>query len=388
MPAQIYGLPPGRIAAIVATSAVVSTVLLVAPAIAGQLATQLNLGPAQIGTMFSAELAAMSLATVPSWWWLPRFDWRRAALIGALVFLAANIASVFATTFGSLIVLRFISALGGGSVMVVALASAASSPERDRVYGLWVCGQLVLGAVGLWILPGLFAAYGLAALYGGLVVLILLCLPLIAFFPPSAPPKAAAATGGARQTRRTILAILAVLTFYIGLSGVWAFVGTIATNAGLDAATSGIILAVATLLGIIGSLTATFTGSRAPRNLSLLLGYGGMILSVAAFYGLPGVARFAFAACLFKFVWTYVLPFILASVAELDHDGRLMSTVNLVIGGGIAIGPVVAGNLLERNAGNTTILLTTALAFLAFSVAAILISRAGLAVARTPEVTA
>jgi len=44
--------------------------------------------------------------------------------------------------------------------------------------------------------------------------------------------------------------------------------------------------------------------------------------------------RYAIAALLFKFTWTFVLPFILARVAGLDNSGRLMNSINLVIGGG------------------------------------------------------
>lgn len=149
MPRPIYGLSPGRLAAIVLGAAVVPAVLLTAPAIAGQLAAQLGLGPAQIGAMFSCELAAMSFATIPAWWWQKRVDWRRVAFAAGLLFIAANVASAFATAYAPLLVLRFISAIGGGTVMIVCMSSAAASPERDRVYGLWVCGQLVLGALGL-----------------------------------------------------------------------------------------------------------------------------------------------------------------------------------------------------------------------------------------------
>lgn len=374
MAKPIYGLPPGRLVAIVLGAAVVPAVLLTAPAIAGQLTAQLGLGPAQIGTMLSSELAAMSLATIPAWWWQKRFDWRRVALGAALLFIAANVASAFATTYMPLLALRFLSALCGGTIMIVCMSSAAASPQRDRVYGLWVCGQLVLGAIGLWLLPGLFANHGLAALYLGLAILMALCLPFLTQFPAgmSAPPSRGAGLGG--QLWRPALAIGAVLTFYIGLSGVWAFIGGIASSAGLDARTSGAMLAFASLLGIVGSLTATGIGGRIPRSLSLAAGYAAMTASVLLLFGVPGLVRFAAAAFVFKFVWTFVLPFILASVADLDRDGRLMSTTNLVIGGGLAIGPAISGQILEGDGGSNAMLATSA-AFLVLSFAALSLSR-------------
>lgn len=116
-----------------------------APAIAGQFASELGLGAGQIGFLFSGELAAMSLATLPAYYWQPRFDWRRVAFAAMLLFIAANVASIFAHSFAGLLPLRMLSAFGGGTLMVICLSSAVLSPERDRVYAYWVCGQLVLG---------------------------------------------------------------------------------------------------------------------------------------------------------------------------------------------------------------------------------------------------
>ncbi len=69
------------------------------------------------------------------------------------------------------------------------------------------------------------------------------------------------------------------------------------------------------------------------------LGYALLIASVLLLTGHPLLVRYAIAALLFKFTWTFVLPFILARVAALDNNGRLMNSINLVIGGGMAAGP-------------------------------------------------
>ncbi|STT01957.1 permease [Klebsiella pneumoniae] len=73
------------------------------------------------------------------------------------------------------------------------------------------------------------------------------------------------------------------------------------------------------------------------------LGYGLLIVSVGLLIGQPLLVRYAIAALLFKFTWTFVLPFILARVAGLDNSGRLMNSINLVIGGGMAAGRRLRG---------------------------------------------
>ena len=358
--------PLGLLAANVLFAAITPAVLLTAPAIAAQLASQWQLSPTRIGDLFSAELGAMSLATLPAIWWLKHIDWRRAALCSALLFIVANLLSMLAHDYSLLLMARLCSALAGGSLMIICLASAAASPTPSRAYGFWVMGQLVLGAIGLSLLPMLFQRFGLGACYLILALLMTLCLPLVRCFPSGAArPGADAPPAPAISRFKAGLGILGILTFYISLSGVWTFIGAIGSQSGLSAQTSGDILAIATLMGIVGALCATLFGDRLPRSALLLLGYGLMAGSVLLLLDQPQLARFALAALVFKFTWTFILPLILARMAEMDRSGRLMNASNLVISAGLAIGPSLAGRLIESSGGFQGLLLGGALITLA-----------------------
>ena len=113
-------------------------------------------------------------------------------------------------------------------------------------------------------------------------------------------------------------------------------------------------------MGIAGALCATLFGDRLPRSALLLLGYGLMAGSVLLLLGQPQLARFALAALVFKFTWTFILPLILARMAEMDRSGRLMNASNLVISAGLAIGPTIAGRLIEGSGGFRGLLLAGA----------------------------
>lgn len=377
--------PLGLLAAIVLFAAITPAVLLMAPAIAAQLASQWHLSPTQIGDLFSAELGAMSLATLPAIWWLKHIDWRRAALCSAVLFIVANLLSMLAHDYSLLLMARFGSALAGGSLMIICLASAAASPSPSRAYGFWVMGQLVLGAVGLSLLPMLFQRFGLGACYLILALLMTLCLPLARCFPTGAAhPASDAPQAPAISWLKASLGILGILTFYISLSGVWTFIGAIGSQSGLSAQTNGDILAIATLMGIVGALCATLFGDRLPRSALLLLGYGLMAGSVLALLGQPQLARFALAALVFKFTWTFILPLILARMAEMDRSGRLMNASNLVISAGLAIGPTLAGRLIESSGGFQGLLLGGAVITL-LSLALVLSCRPALQAPSQPQ---
>lgn len=226
------------LAAIVIFAAIAPGILMTAPAVAAQLASEWQLKPGQIGWLFSAELGAMSLATLPAWWWMSRLDWRRVALTAGVVFLAANLVSAVVTQYETLLAARFIASLAGGTLMILCISCAAGTPNPSRVYAFWVLGQLLLGMLGLLALPGLFATFGLKVVYLILAAIMLCCLPLVSAFPPRFQPLSVSRQQPSTALWRQALAVLAVLTFYISLSAVWTFIGTIG-RAEPDAGRSG-----------------------------------------------------------------------------------------------------------------------------------------------------
>ncbi|MBV1790706.1 MFS transporter [Marinobacterium sp. D7] len=362
MPSEISNAPMTTVA-LVAIAAIVPALLLMAPVVAGQLATELQMGPAAIGQLFTAELGAMSLATLPGFYWLSRTNWRLAGSVSALLFILANIFSALVDSPVQLTLLRILSGLGGGSLMIICMATASMLPKPDRAYGLWVMGQLALGAVGLSLLPILFAHFGLSAFFIALAALMLLSTPLIGYLPTGkqVPVDQPSAKTGTPLTRPALLGLLAVLLFYVSLNGVWTFIGAIAGAASIDSQTSGNVLAIASLFGIAGAVTATLLGGRNRYNRPLLIGYLIMIVGILLLTGAPDSIRFTVAALGFKYAWTFALPFILASLASIDRNGHVMSLTNLVIGGGLALGPLIAGQMIEALGGYMEVLLGSAL---------------------------
>ncbi|MCA7891872.1 MFS transporter [Burkholderia cepacia] len=350
--------------ALVVFAAITPLLLLVAPAVAGQLATQLGLSASQIGTYFFVELGAFSLATVPSYVWLGRIDARRVAAFAIALFGAGNLlTALWMPGFVALLALRAVTALGGGSLMVLCMTSAATSENSDRVYGLWVVGQLIAGAIGLFVLPHVFAAFGLRALYVALAGLALLAAPLSRGFPSSLGARTAPAQHARGAAARTpqgliVLAIGAVLTFYLAIGSVWTFASRAAAEAGLDPQSTGNVLAIASVMGIAGAALASCAGGRLARRAMLTAGYALLAASLVALAVMRQAGGYSAAIFAFKFAWTFVLPFILATVAQIDTSGRLVATLNFVIGAGLAAGPLLAGLMLD--AGGTMHALFTA----------------------------
>ncbi|MGW5144687.1 MFS transporter [Rhodococcus koreensis] len=354
----------GRVALIVLFSSVVGTLLLMAPAVASQLQLQLGLNPSQTGDLFSAELGAMSFASIPALWWMKRFDIRTMSTIFGVIFIAGNVGSAYIDDYGTLLAVRFLTSLAGGSLMVLCMSLAAQTRDRNRVYGLWVMGQLSFGAIGLAVLPHFFDTFGIGVVYWTLAVLMILALPLARFLPERNVAADHAGDDEAGPTRnyvlRAALGLVAVLAFYVSLSGIWTFVGGVAAASAIGTETSSSILSIATILGIAGSALATVLGARPSTRTNLLVGYVAMTLSVCLLAGMPALLRFTVAALLFKFTWTFILPYIMSTLSGLDRSGRVVNLANIAIGGGFAIGPFMGGRLVESAGGYGTLIAVSA----------------------------
>ena len=345
-------------------SAVLYMTLLIAPIIAAKLVSQFGLSSTEVGGLLSLELGAFSLATVPAYLWLRRVNLVTATRVFTLIAVAGNVASGFVDSYGLLVASRIVTSLAAGSITVIILTLSSKTANPSRAYGLFVTAQLVMGAIILAVFPAVFANANVSAVYWTMAGLALCCLLFsgridgnaLRAGSKAADPGSASARAVRVPKLKAGLGLAAVILFYISLSGVWSFMAQIAGGANISLSTTSLILALATVPGIASSMLATFLGDHPKRALFLVLGYVGLAASVAMLVGLTGAVQFALAAILFKFTWTFILPYLLSSISDLDASGQLMNTTNLMIGTGFAVGPLLGGILIEATGGFTAML--------------------------------
>jgi predicted MFS family arabinose efflux permease len=283
---------------------------------------------------------------------------RTATYLFTAVVIAGNLASGFIDSFALLIVARVVTSLAAGSITVIILSLSGRTSNPSRAFGIFVVFQLLMGAVILAAFPALFAQTGVAAIYWTMAGLAVCCLPVVRQIDgemlrrdPVASNASEAGAAGKMPVGKFVAGLAAVLLFYIGLSGVWSFMAQIAGGAGIDLSTASVVLAIATVPGILSSLLATVLGDSPKRRMFLLAGYIGLAAAVTLLFGVSGMVQFAVAAMIFKFAWTFILPYLLSSLSDLGGSGQVMNTTNLMIGTGFAIGPALSGVLIEASGG-------------------------------------
>jgi len=126
-------------------------ILYVAPVLIGAMVEVLEFSEAQAGYVISAELLGMLLATFPALYYINRINWRKGIFIALTLMICGGLFSAFIETFQALFISRFLFGLASGFSMAICLSIIRLTSDPDRTFGYWVTGQLVMGALVLFI---------------------------------------------------------------------------------------------------------------------------------------------------------------------------------------------------------------------------------------------
>lgn len=323
-----------------------ASMFIVEPLFLGAAADAMHLNEAALGWLAGAELLGAALGSFAAVYWVSRWPWRRVAATALLVIAAGNLISTQANSLQDLMVLRFLTGLAGqGTAFALALAIVARSPNPDRLLGLAVAAQVTLAMVGLVLMPGAIAVWGLAGVLLPLAAFALLLLPIVAAVPAGAGRNDAAPEPMPAPPPAVALGLLAQFAWYVGVGAVWAFVERMAAAAGIAPGPIGEALALGMGLGLAGALAAAALGGGRDRSLLFAVA---MVLQAAALMMLDrpfGWWAFAVAITMFNVTWNFALPFLVGAIASADRSGRYTVLVVAAQGLGVAFGPVAGGHL-------------------------------------------
>lgn len=322
---------------------------LVSPVITGQMATQMSWSAGTIGLLMAGELAGASLISIPAMWLLRGMAPRRLAAISAILFIVANVASGATTDITAFFAARVIAGAAGGVLSVICLIAAARSANPPRAFAFWTAGQTVSAAVGLFYLPNLFTVTGLGGVYDLLAVAGLVALVTLGGF--AGERMALPPSHDAPKRRAARFNLLAIFAYYIAIGGAWAFAGIPASEIGFSDAGIGALTSGAMTAGILGSILASYVGGSSLRGRFVMGSYALLLGCFAVITLTKDHLLFSAAIIVLQVLWSFLVPLLLASLAESDDSGVMVILSNMIIGGGAALGPLLAGYTIDWTGG-------------------------------------
>lgn len=334
------------------------------PGIVGGLVEYLGFNDIQAGNTVAIEMlgvavTAMLMSIFPS-----KVNWRKVTLLFLGLVILGNLLSVFMSDFTSFISARFLAGLGYGGLISIGFAAICMTVNPDRNFGIYLIIVLTYGALGLFVLPSLFQAFGTDSAWIAMMILAAIGTLFIRNIPSSGadrmdtPPDALNVPSLLRWS-----AIAGIFMYNIGIGILWTYVFLIGLEAGLGEQQTANVLTISQVFGIMGAIATTFIATRYGRIGPLVIGILGGAAVILLLVGKPSLAAFSAAICGFNFFWNYVLPYIMSSLASYSTSGNIVTKGVSSQMIATAIAPALGAYILSQDLSYNYIVITSSLAF-------------------------
>ncbi len=347
-----------------------SIVYLISPVLVGSAIDSLGLSSDQAGLLIASYFAGYTIITISAVAWLYRVNMRTAALVSSLAFVASLLIGTTVSSLTGAILTMLVGGAGAGMLYGISITIISQSDDADRYFGIALASQLLLGSALLFAGP---AYIGPNWGYSGILAATAVFVALMSVVIPWAPRAVSSAVGNDQSADSSVpvasilTGIGAVLVWFTGYSGIYAFVERIGVDGGLTGHQIGLVLSLTILTGLAGALGAAWLGDRYGKIKPHLIGAIGALITAVLLLGTPELIRYSFAIVFLTLSLNFWLAYMLGGVAAIDTSGRFAVLVTAALGVGATIGPAIAGGLIANS---------NYLPMLAFSLVAIMMGLA------------
>lgn len=341
-----------------------------APTLMGDIPAAIN----QATSLLGAELLIMALASIPSFFWMPRLSWRKVVTISSLMVIICGIWSIaIGNNYELLMWARGISGFFMGNLMTVAIAAMGSTQNKSRNIGNTVAVMLAFSALVIFLKP-YFANFGPAYIYGVMTLLGSAAFIGSFNFPHTFLDQKEKGGGSAAFSKnlKPIFGLIGSGAFMAGNVGIWALMERFAHAQGLSGSAIASILTVAVLFGIMGAILVGWAAKNFGMKKLMLIAASGQILVLTLLIINTSLISFAVAACVFFFFWNLWFPHQIGLVAQTDKSGRYIALLSFFQGGSAGLGPVIAGRFIVGDDFSGAIMVSIVL--IAISISAFMIT--------------
>jgi len=326
-------------------------VYLISPVLVGSAMDSLVISSDDAGLLIASYFAGYTLINLTAVTWLHRTNVRHVAGWAAVVFIGGLLAGTAQETLLGSAAALFVSGTGAGLLYGISVGIIGRSPKADRYFGIALSAQLLFGSVLLFVAPAVLAPkWGYDGILIGTAAYVAVLCTVVGWSPKTiekdvrhddneTPSSLALVMGG----------VVAVLIWFTGYSGAYAFVERIGVEGGVTSTQIGLVLSLTIITGMTGALGAAWLGDRFGRILPHFVGAVGTAVTFVLLYEQPDLVRFALAMVCLTLSLNFWLAYMLGAVTALDTQGRYAVLTTAALGLGATFGPAIAGGLVSTS---------------------------------------
>ena len=345
-------------------------IYLIAPVLVGTAMDSLAFNSEQAGLLLAAYFLGYTLLTTSAVFWLHRVNMRSAVWLSSLVFITALLMGASQSAAAFIYGWLFFAGVGAGMLYGISITIIGQSDAPDKHFGIALAAQLVLGSGLLFAGPAIIGPqFGFA----GILIACAIFVALLSMATKWTPTSVSAHNqqGGDRTSRgygaTIFVSLIALLCWFTGYSGVYAFVERIGVAGGLTGQQIGLILSLTIITGVAGAMGAAWLGDRWGAIKPHWLGMTGTVLTVGLLSNEPGLLQYSLAIIALTLSLNFWLAYMLGSVTRVDISGRYAVLTTAALGGGAMVGPAISGFVLQQTNMLQVLLVSLILIFAGFS---------------------
>lgn len=211
-------------------------IYLISPVLIGGAMEHLGLSSDQAGLLIASYFAGYTLVTLTAVLWLHRCNLQITAWLSTMAFSASLVIGSASVSPNIAMLTLFIGGAGAGLLYGISIMIISQSSDPGRYFGFALAAQLVLGSPLLFAGPAYISPeWG----YSGILLATAAFVGLMSIATHWAPktivaPQASTALAEPQENRTLIFTVIAaVMIWFIGYSGIYAFIERIGATGGL-----------------------------------------------------------------------------------------------------------------------------------------------------------
>jgi predicted MFS family arabinose efflux permease len=325
---------------------IVSTSLFLMPVLIDSLQVKAGLSGRAAGFLLSMELVVSAFTTLFMSAYFHAHSTRRWAILGGFLAIAGTVLTFISPLLPVLFAARLIAGIGAGIVGAEATSVLSRGIEREKLIAAVTIASIANAAIWLAVLPYLIDGLGYRGPYACLLLINLSGTFFLRRLPSLSKRKETKEeTPRSPFNSAAVFVIVAIFLTQFGQGAFWSLEETFGSRAGFSSYTIGILLAIATLLLLLGAVGSAWASERFGRFSAMLILIGANAVSILLISTIAVHWVFIAANILQSITNLSSVIYQLGLSATIDRTGRVIAASTGLVTLGNGLGPSLSASL-------------------------------------------
>ena len=307
--------------------------------ILGVSAIYLGLNDNQTGLLASAYFGSYALITFSSAFWAREVSWQILAATSMLLMAVSIVGILIFRSYQATLVGLAICGMGAAVVHALGFIIISDRQEKDRGFAIKLIPEQLIPAILLISLSFYFVdLLNFVSLFSSMLVIILFCMLLIPKMPLSG------STGyqkiQIKGSGPAVLGLLALMLFFSGFAGLWAFFERIANDGSMATGLTAQLVSLGLISSAAGPFIAAWIGARFGRTKPLLVSLTLVTLPLFLLQDLTPF-KYAMVMLLLPAGWFFGNAYFYTIITVHDQSERMAGWIPFALAIGALIGPAL-----------------------------------------------